>query len=126
MLATKEYIDAFREAMQGNPDSEAVVSNGEVLTVRVPKPFDGSTRIVWQFCTEDLDIAFGVDFETKGEDGAVTSETVLPIMRINANTQVVTGSHTATTAGTWLLRFDNSYSYFRSKTIFYRVVCYNI
>lgn len=126
ILADENYVGSFKEIMKGNPDSEATVSNGEVLTVRVPKPFDGDTLIVWQFCTEDYDISFGVDYETKDEDGIIRCDSILPIIRSNCNLQVITGSHVAQAAGTWLLRFDNSFSYFRSKTVYYRILCYNL
>jgi hypothetical protein len=122
-LISPEYIEAFRKALRGKEESEAAVASGEVLTVRVPKPGNGRTQITWQFNTLDRDIQFGVDFEHKQEDGALAVQPIVPITRINAHLEVVTGTHIAEVEGTWLLKFDNSYSYFRGKTVLYRVLC---
>eukprot|EP00730_Choanoeca_flexa_P012577 TRINITY_DN4407_c0_g1_i2.p1 TRINITY_DN4407_c0_g1~~TRINITY_DN4407_c0_g1_i2.p1 ORF type:complete len:355 (+),score=73.30 TRINITY_DN4407_c0_g1_i2:159-1223(+) len=122
-LSSPEYIEAFREALKGHAESEATVASGEVLTVRVPKPGKGRTQITWQFNTLDYDIQFGVDFEHKANDGALTTQVVVPVARIEAHAEVVTGTHTTEHEGTWLLKFDNSYSYFRSKVVMYRVLC---
>lgn len=125
-LTAQDYIDEFTALLQGGADAEAVVASGEVLTVRVPKPGSGSTKIVWQFHTLQRDIQFGVDFEAKHADGTIHTETVQATTLINAHLEVVTGAHVAQGEGTWLLKFDNSYSYFRSKTVLYRVVCKNM
>eukprot|EP00045_Choanoeca_perplexa_P001948 m.22405 g.22405 ORF g.22405 m.22405 type:complete len:335 (+) comp11247_c0_seq1:21-1025(+) len=125
-LSSPEYIEAFREALKGHAESEATVASGEVLTVRVPKPGKGRTQITWQFNTLDYDIQFGVDFEHKANDGALTLQVVVPVTRMDTDTQVVTGTHTTEHEGTWLLKFDNAYSYFRSKVVLYRVLCASV
>ena len=122
-LTDERFIEAFRAALRNSPESEALVGSGETLTVRVPMPSGRRTQILWQFTTEERDISFGVDFERKAADGSLHIEPVLKITRINAHLEVVTGSHVSDDEGTWLLKFDNSYSYFRSKTILYRVLC---
>lgn len=122
-LTDPQFIEAFRKALRGSPESEALVGSGETLTVRVPMPSSRRTQILWQFTTEERDISFGVDFEVKAADGSVRLEPVLNSTRINAHLEVVTGSHVSDKDGTWLLKFDNSYSYFRGKTILYRVLC---
>ena len=125
-LSSPEYIEAFREALKGHSESEATVASGEVLTVRVPKPGKGRTQITWQFNTLDYDIQFGVDFEHKANDGALTTQVVVPVARMDTDSQVVTGTHTTEHEGTWLLKFDNAYSYFRSKVVLYRVLCASV
>lgn len=122
---SKSSIDAaeFRNGLRGSPDNELVVGRGEIVTVRVPKPSGKtSTRVLWQFSTMDYDVGFGLDFERVNEDGTTVLEPILPVMRVNANSQVVEGRHETSSDGAWLLKFDNSYSYLRSKTIFYRIL----
>lgn len=122
-LTDPKFIESFRNALSGNPESEAVVGSGETLTVRVPMPSRRRTQILWQFTTDQRDIAFGVDFERKNPDNSVQVEPVLRSSRLNAHLEVVTGVHVSEHEGTWLLKFDNTYSYFRGKTVFYRVLC---
>ena len=46
---------------------------------------------------------------------------ILPVVRRPCNEEVIIGSHMYPGRGEYLLKFDNSYSLFRSKTLYYRV-----
>lgn len=46
---------------------------------------------------------------------------VLPVLRRNSHEEVIVGSHLYPGQGIYLLKFDNSYSLLRSKTLYYRV-----
>lgn len=46
---------------------------------------------------------------------------IVPIYRRECQTEVYAGSHTYPGEGTYLLKFDNSYSLWRSKTLYYKV-----
>ena len=46
---------------------------------------------------------------------------VLPVLRRNSHEEVIVGSHMYPGQGIYLLKFDNSYSLLRSKTLYYRV-----
>ena len=46
---------------------------------------------------------------------------ILPVIRRPCNDEVIVGSHMYPGKGVYLLKFDNSYSLFRSKTLYYRV-----
>ena len=121
----KNSIDAaeFRNGLRGSPDNELVVGRGEIVTVRVPKPSGKTTtRVLWQFSTVDYDVGFGLDFERVNEDGTTVLDPILPVMRVNAQNQVIEGRHETQHDGAWLLKFDNSYSYLRSKTVYYRIL----
>ncbi|VDN15538.1 unnamed protein product [Dibothriocephalus latus] len=48
-------------------------------------------------------------------------EEVIPIYRRSSNTEVYCGSHAYPGNGTYLLKFDNTYSLWRSKMLYYRV-----
>jgi hypothetical protein len=104
------------------------------------------TCLFWEFATETYDVGFGVSFEwTLPSSEAITVEVhddedgetvqdgehnetqkqrideILPTIRRPCNEEVMVGSHLYPGRGVYLLRFDNSYSLFRSKTLFYRV-----
>eukprot|EP00048_Salpingoeca_helianthica_P002385 m.56883 g.56883 ORF g.56883 m.56883 type:complete len:420 (-) comp12067_c0_seq3:184-1443(-) len=117
----------FRNGLRGSPEHELTVGRGEIVTVRVPKPEgSGCTRLMWQYSTADYDIGFGLDFEKKEADGTMVLQPILPIMRVQASTTVAEGRHESTWEGAWLLKFDNSYSMLRSKTVYYRVLFLNV
>lgn len=46
---------------------------------------------------------------------------ILPVYRMDSHTAVHGGSHDFPGEGTYLLKFDNSYSLWRNKTLYYRV-----
>ena len=108
------------------------------------------TCLFWEFATEYYDLGFGVCFEwsqphTKNitvavnesdedefaeEEKSTESESsspkpkideILPVVRRPCNEEVIVGSHMYPGHGVYLLKFDNSYSLFRSKTLYYRV-----
>lgn len=104
----------------------------------------------WEFASEGYDVGFGVYFEwTNAEDKDVLVslddseedvdgneddanevatrkhkpkiDEVLPVLRRNSHEEVIVGSHLYPGQGVYLLKFDNSYSLLRSKTLYYRV-----
>lgn len=46
---------------------------------------------------------------------------IVPVYRRDCQTEVYAGSHQYPGKGVYLLKFDNSYSLWRSKTLYYRV-----
>lgn len=80
------------------------------------------------------DVSVGVeesDEEMAGNDGEEDDsndkkqkpevDEVLPVLRRNSQEEVIVGSHLYPGQGVYLLKFDNSYSLLRSKTLYYRV-----
>ncbi|KAL7059096.1 hypothetical protein AAHC03_013912 [Spirometra sp. Aus1] len=51
----------------------------------------------------------------------VVVEEIIPIYRRSSNAEVYCGSHAYPGNGTYLLKFDNTYSLWRSKMLYYRV-----
>lgn len=49
------------------------------------------------------------------------TDVIIPVYRRDAHVEVYVGSHVFPGKGVYLLKFDNSYSFWRSKTLFYRV-----
>ncbi|BFZ07302.1 hypothetical protein BsWGS_10341 [Bradybaena similaris] len=56
----------------------------------------------------------------KSENRPPTDE-IIPVYRRDCHEEVYCGSHTYPGQGVYLLKFDNSYSLWRSKTLYYRV-----
>ncbi|XP_013379466.1 retinal-binding protein [Lingula anatina] len=71
----------------------------------------------WEFQTEGYDIGFGVGFLEN--DGSV--KFVLPVERVNSHMVPEDGSINCTEQGTYVLVFDNSFSWARSKKVSYQV-----
>ncbi|TSO67444.1 Golgi resident protein GCP60 [Bagarius yarrelli] len=143
-------VNEFKAKMQKDAESMITVGRGEVLTVHIPTHHDGTT-FFWEFATDYYDIAFGLYFEwpetgnsvknekfvesesanqetghvekSKRKTGDVFSRVseVVPLFRRDSQENVYAGSHRYPTQGVYLLRFDNSYSLWRSKVVYYRV-----
>ncbi|KAK6182628.1 hypothetical protein SNE40_010270 [Patella caerulea] len=61
-----------------------------------------------------------VESGKKRDDRPPTDE-IIPVYRRDCHEEVYCGSHTYPGRGVYLLKFDNSYSLWRSKTLYYRV-----
>ncbi|KAK7070283.1 Golgi resident protein GCP60 [Halocaridina rubra] len=57
----------------------------------------------------------------KPENGRASQSVIIPVYRRDCHEEVYAGSHAYPGAGVYLLKFDNSYSLWRSKTLYYRV-----
>ncbi|XP_048763283.1 SEC14-like protein 2 isoform X2 [Ostrea edulis] len=99
----------------------ASVGRGSSLQVECDVPVQNSA-IRWQFSTNGYDIGFGVYRRTKDtRQKANEMEEVLPTQRVNSHLVPEDGSFTCTEVGMYILRFDNTYSWARSKKILYLV-----
>ncbi|XP_061163292.1 SEC14-like protein 2 isoform X2 [Saccostrea echinata] len=97
------------------------VGRGSSLQVECEVPVKNSA-IRWQFSTQGFDIGFGVYRRTKDErQKANEMEEVLPSQRVNSHLVPEDGSVTCTDVGMYILRFDNTFSWTRSKKIHYLV-----
>ncbi|XP_066946654.1 Golgi resident protein GCP60 [Macrobrachium rosenbergii] len=57
----------------------------------------------------------------KPESGRPSQSVIIPVYRRDCHEEVYAGSHPYPGTGVYLLKFDNSYSLWRSKTLYYRV-----
>lgn len=97
------------------------VKRGSSLQVDVDIKTPGSV-IRWQFTTEGFDLGFGVYKRTKdGKQHAAKMTPVVHTMRVDSHLVPEDGSVAVKEAGTYVVRFDNTYSYFRSKKISYLI-----
>ncbi|XP_043915584.1 Golgi resident protein GCP60 [Protopterus annectens] len=146
---TRPQIKDFKEKIRQDADSVITVGRGEVVTVRVPTHEEGS-YLFWEFATDYYDIGFGVYFEWTDSPNTTVSvhvsessdddeeeenseekakkntnkpqvDEIVPVYRRDCHEEVYAGSHQYPGRGVYLLKFDNSYSLWRSKTVYYRV-----
>ncbi|XP_076453383.1 SEC14-like protein 2 [Babylonia areolata] len=99
--------------------TEASIGRGSSLQVdvEVAKP---NCVIRWQFKTDGFDIGFGVFRKTgEGRQKAGEMEAVMASVRVNSHLIPEDGSVTCKDPGTYVMRFDNTYSWTRSKKLFY-------
>ncbi|RXN07064.1 SEC14 2 [Labeo rohita] len=77
----------------------------------------------WQFTCDGADIGFGVYMKKKMGERIKASEMkeVVPNQRYNAHLVPEDGSLTCPDPGVYVLRFDNTYSMFQSKTVSFTV-----
>ena len=116
--AAKEFIEQIKHGKE----TKLIVGRGETVTIRVGTS-DDAFAIFWEFVTANYDIGFGLGFipEPSSPEEQATEIELLPVTRRDCSVDVVMGNHQYYTKGTYLLKFDNSYSLLRSKDVYYRV-----
>lgn len=103
----------------GDPTQPITVSVDRRSCLEVPVTVgQGGSRLCWQFETEDHDIGFSVTAKTDGSDDEVV---VQPWEREDSHLQPRDGSLFCQDAGTYVLKFDNTFSACRSKKLTYAV-----
>ncbi|XP_051511652.1 Golgi resident protein GCP60-like [Myxocyprinus asiaticus] len=148
---TRPQIKDFKEKIRQDVDSVITVGRGEVVTVRVPTHEEGSYLFwefatdyydigfgVFFEWTDSTNASVSVhvsessdedeegeaqseDEKAKKEAGKPQVDEIVPVYRRDCHEEVYAGSHQYPGRGIYLLKFDNSYSLWRSKTVYYRV-----
>ncbi|KAK3577712.1 hypothetical protein CHS0354_000410 [Potamilus streckersoni] len=106
----KYYLDSS-ELLQHM--QEATIPRGDKILVEFEVGSPGSI-LRWEFKTEDHDVGFGVLLK----DGQ-KNVPIVPVKRVNSHLVAEDGSIVCDMAGTYLLCFDNTFSWTRSKKIYY-------
>ena len=109
--------DALRLALGESGNHVLTVARSEMAIVKVETTHEAA-GIFWEFCTESYDIGFGLSFT---KEGSQLEEEILKVVRRECSEDVIAGTHNFTANGTYYLKFDNTYSVFRSKQVYYRV-----
>lgn len=100
----------------------ASVQKGSTLQLDYPVTVKKSL-FRWNFFTEEKDIGFGVYRRTTPDQRqkAAEMDAVVPSERLNCHVIPEAGSVVCETVGTYVVRFDNSYSWLNDKKVFYLV-----
>jgi len=105
-----------KEFYKENDDSlqHQYIKPGKSHTIEVQVEKSGS-ELSWEFVTENHDISFGVYYVENGNNVAVVASE-----RISAHLGNVDGSHPCEKTGTYVLEWDNSFSWTRGKNLKYK------
>ncbi|KAM7532706.1 hypothetical protein Aperf_G00000130457 [Anoplocephala perfoliata] len=112
-FATDDYDIGFGLSFEWPPETK--VRNGRMVDESQQSASDGEASDgLWKFIQ-------GSSQPPEGDTGAVVDE-LIPVYRRTSHTEVYCGSHNYPShSGTYILKFDNTYSYWRNKLLYYRV-----
>ncbi|KAM9329884.1 SEC14-like protein 2 [Gastrophryne carolinensis] len=111
-----------RDQVQQNYENTLSINRGSSQQTEYEILFPGCV-LRWQFQSDGSDIGFGVFRKTKAGERQKAGEMieVVPNQRYNAHMVPEDGSLTCPEAGTYVLRFDNTYSYIHAKKVSFTV-----
>ncbi|CAL1277343.1 unnamed protein product [Larinioides sclopetarius] len=91
------------------------------VTLDVEEP---GSHIEWEFETENKDIGFGLYFQSIDtlQEKQDKLKELIPKQRVEAHMACETGMFQCEIPGTYILMFDNSYSWLQQKEIFFRAI----
>ncbi|KAF8794832.1 SEC14-like protein 2 like protein [Argiope bruennichi] len=81
---------------------------------------EGNSLLEWEFETKNKDIAFGVYFKENSHNESKPVE-LLPKRRIDTYYEPETGIFKCEQPGTYIVVFDNSYSWLFEKEVYYKI-----
>ncbi|GBN46906.1 Putative SEC14-like protein 6, partial [Araneus ventricosus] len=120
----KHYIHKSKNSLVNAPGVEkTTLSRASFSEIELEVKEDGSL-IEWEFETKTRDIGFGL-FYKEFVDGEEKITELVPLLRIDTEDYSETGVYRCERAGTYVVLFDNSYSWLRSKEIYYRIKIVN-
>ncbi|XP_040207973.1 SEC14-like protein 2 [Rana temporaria] len=111
-----------RDQVQQNYENNTTINRGSSQQMEYEILFPGCV-LRWQFQSDGGDIGFGVFRKTKPGERQKAGEMAeaVPNERYNAHMVPEDGSLTCPEAGTYVLRFDNTYSFIHAKKVSYTV-----
>ncbi|MBN3274717.1 FYCO1 protein, partial [Polyodon spathula] len=77
--------------------------------------------ISWVFVSEPKSISFGIVYQESSESPLEQSKVLIPLTRCNSHEETVQGQLKVRNPGLYMLIFDNSFSRFISKKVFYNL-----
>jgi hypothetical protein len=117
-------ISDLKKDMMKDDESKEFETQAIAAGQKWEKKLDGpsGSTFSWYFKTAENDINFSVEFEPTKKDGKDSKRAIVnnPV-RIDASEFAIQGEWVSKEAGSLVLVFDNSYSYFKSKTLNYVV-----
>ncbi|XP_054715734.1 SEC14-like protein 2 [Uloborus diversus] len=116
-LIPKSYYRTKTKSLSQNPEAQKLVVNRlskAELELEVQEP---GYFIQWEFETQSHDIGIGL-FYKDPTDNKRTLETLVPSQRIDTTLGTETGMYKCENIGTYILVFDNSYSWLHSKEVY--------
>ncbi|GIY66361.1 hypothetical protein CDAR_22502 [Caerostris darwini] len=118
-IPTSYYLK--QNMISGTEEDTTMISTtvGQRAIFRVPVEVASSGCILkWIFKTKDYNIRFGLYYK---KDEKSKQEAVLPIENVDCQVIPEEGEYICENAGTYILFFDNSYSWMTAKQLLYKV-----
>ncbi|KAH8867429.1 Golgi resident protein [Schistosoma japonicum] len=152
-LWTRGEVKEFKLCLAEDEESVIRINSGEVYSVRVQTHPSGTSIVwefatddydigfglffEWTEAISDPEVKHNnhvlpinkgdapseVINAGNSEQSSILVDEIIPISRQNSQSEVCCGSHLYPGPGTYVFKFDNSFSLWRSKTLYYRV-CY--
>ncbi|XP_061540321.1 FYVE and coiled-coil domain-containing protein 1 isoform X1 [Phycodurus eques] len=117
-MAVQLNIEDISQFGDGSRELFIKSSCYSVVTVAVGDP--GPT-ISWMFSSEPKSISFSVVFKESADVQVEQSKVLIPLTRCNSHKETIQGQLKVRRPGTYALIFDNSFSRFISKKVFYHL-----
>ncbi|XP_023237943.1 SEC14-like protein 2 isoform X1 [Centruroides sculpturatus] len=111
------YLSSNKVFMDENAET-LIVSQKSHISVEVPVTKNDSI-LSWEFQTEKHDIGFAVSFKNSDNNNCKLEE-IIPLERVESSLIPEQGELICIKTGTYILKFDNSHSMFRSKRVKYK------
>lgn len=111
-----EYYIKGTDLVDESKVTKKVLGKGETLNLTY-KVTSGDQALRWVFWTESHDIGFGISYQPA--DGK--PEQIIADTRINCQQVPEDGIHKCVKPGTYIVKFDNSYSWMNSKHLSYSI-----
>eukprot|EP00066_Takifugu_rubripes_P030405 XP_011619671.1 PREDICTED: FYVE and coiled-coil domain-containing protein 1-like [Takifugu rubripes] len=93
-------------------------SSYSVITIEVS---DSGPTISWTFSSEPKSISFSVVYRGSADTQVEQSKVLIPLTRCSSHKETIKGQLKVRHAGLYTLVFDNSFSRFISKKVFYHL-----
>ncbi|XP_061744304.1 FYVE and coiled-coil domain-containing protein 1 isoform X1 [Nerophis ophidion] len=117
-MAVPLSIDDISQFGDGSRELFIKSSCYSVVTVAVG---DCGLTISWMFSSEPKSISFSVVYQEFSDSQVEQSKVLIPLTRCNSHKETIRGQLKVRRSGTYMLIFDNSFSRFISKKVFYHL-----
>nr|XP_057929082.1 FYVE and coiled-coil domain-containing protein 1 [Doryrhamphus excisus]XP_057929084.1 FYVE and coiled-coil domain-containing protein 1 [Doryrhamphus excisus] len=117
-MAVPLSIDDISQFGDGSRELFIKSSCYSVVTVAVA---DCGPTISWMFSSEPKSISFSVVYQESADSQVEQSKVLIPLTRCNSHKETIQGQLKVRRSGTYMLIFDNSFSRFISKKVFYHL-----
>uniref|UniRef100_A0A8D3A5J2 FYVE and coiled-coil domain-containing protein 1 n=1 Tax=Scophthalmus maximus TaxID=52904 RepID=A0A8D3A5J2_SCOMX len=117
-MAVPLSIDAISQFGEGSRELFIKSSCYSVITVDVA---DCGPTISWMFSSEPKSISFSVVYRESTDTQVEQAKVLIPLTRCNSHKETIQGQLKVRHPGLYTLIFDNSFSRFISKKVFYQL-----
>ncbi|KAM8887850.1 FYVE and coiled-coil domain-containing protein 1 [Synchiropus picturatus] len=107
-------------AQFGDSSRELFIKSSSYSVVNVAMDDCGST-ISWMFSSEPKSISFSVVYQESADSSAEQSKVLIPLTRCSSHKETIRGQLKVRNPGIYKFIFDNSFSRFVSKKVFYHL-----